>query len=344
MDLSRLRNVYAHEGPFVTVYLEGRGPSEDAREQMRLRWKALSDHLSSERADADAVTAVESALVTDKAGEEMADGRVLVADASGVVLDEQWDAALGTGDFAHWTRLPELGAFVRERARSVRMLVAITDQESARVRQEVIAQEHSPRALNDEEVEGSANSGVHKPRGGWLSHNQIQRRADHAVERNVEDIVAHLRTVSAHFRPDVLVLAGETQARTAVRDELPEALHKIVVDAERGGTRDETSEQALADELREIAGNHSARTAESRAEQLDSGLAHGRAVQGDEAVMAAAEQGAVDTLLFEHDHEAAREALLIKTCAETGAGVDLVSTGTGLTDGVGALLRHPVST
>lgn len=342
MDLSRLQTVYDNEGPFATVYLEGRSPGEDAREQMRLRWKALRERLATQGAGTDVLDALESALVTGKSGEELADGRVLVATAAGVVFDEPWDAALGAGDDAHWTVVPELGPFVREQARSVRMLVAITDQEGAQVRQEVIAQEHSPRALTAEDVQGGAAEGVHKPRGGALSHNQIQRRAEHAVERNAEDIVAHLRTASSHFRPHVVVLAGETQARTAVKDKLPNGLTEIAVEAERGGIRDNTSEQALTDQLREIASDRSARDAESRAEQLDAGLAHGQAVHGDQEVAGAAEKGAVDTLLFEYDHDAAREAFLIKVCAGTSSKFGLVPTGTGLTDGVGALLRFPV--
>jgi len=36
MELGELKAVYAHEGPFVTVYLEGRSPSEDAEKQVRL--------------------------------------------------------------------------------------------------------------------------------------------------------------------------------------------------------------------------------------------------------------------------------------------------------------------
>ncbi|MBA8824183.1 hypothetical protein FHX42_001512 [Saccharopolyspora lacisalsi] len=344
MELTRLRSVYEYEGPFATVYLEGRSPGEDAGQQLRLRWKTLRERLDEAGAGAGVLDAVEASVTTAEAGEEQTNGRVLVAtEAAGVVLDEPWDAALGAGDAAHWTRLPELGAYVREEARSVRMLVAIADEQHAVVRQEIVAEQHAPRDLKAETVEGGSDSRTHKPRGAALAHKQLQRRAEQAVEHNAEDIVAHLRTIEAGFRPRLLVLAGEMQGRTAIRDALPEGLAELHVDADRGGDQDEAAEQALAEQLRELAEHESTRNAQARAEQLNAGLAHGQAVHGDQAVARAAEMGAVDTLLLEYGTSLDREAFLLKVCADTSARADLVEAGTDLADGVGALLRFPLN-
>lgn len=136
MELSMLRQVYEQDGPFVTVYLEGRSPAEDAGEQVRLRWRALRERLESAGAEADALDTTESALVGDPPGAVQADGRVLVATGSGIILDEPWDASLGAGDDAHWGVLPPIGPYVREVVQSVRELVVITDQNGAQVRQE----------------------------------------------------------------------------------------------------------------------------------------------------------------------------------------------------------------
>jgi Bacterial archaeo-eukaryotic release factor family 2 len=128
---------------------------------------------------------------------------VLVANSAGIVLTEAWDAALGAGDDAHWAVLPMLGAYVREAARSVRELIVILDQHGAQVRQEVLAEQHEPRELEAEVVEGGAGQRVHKPRGGALSHNQIQRHADETVSRNAKDIAEHIRTAASTFHPRV---------------------------------------------------------------------------------------------------------------------------------------------
>jgi hypothetical protein len=342
VNLSGLRPVYEHDGPFATVYLEGRAPGADADEQLRLRWRALRERLESEGAAAGALDAIEVELGRHAAGEEHANGRVLVANDSGVRLDEPWDAALGSGDDAHWAVLPELGAYAREAARSVRQLVVICDAQGAQVRQEVVAEQHEPREVASAEVSGSGTEGVHKPRGGALSHNQIQRRADETVQRNAKDVVEHVRKTAAGFRPRVIVLAGEVQARTAVRQQLTDDNAELVTETDRGGRDEHASGEALNDELLQIASEQSTLSAQRYAEQLKAGLAHDLAVQGSEHVAQAAETGAVETLLFEHGEPAYREAFLLQVCTGTSSRLGLVAGGTALLDGVAAILRFPL--
>jgi stalled ribosome rescue protein Dom34 len=222
------------------------------------------------------------------------------------------------------------------------MLVAIAKHQGAQIRQEIVAEQHVARGVGSESVAGSADRGPHKPRGGALAHKQIQRRAEQALQRDAEDVVAELRRIEASFRPRVLVVAGEVQERTAIRDALPEGLASLYVDAERGDAQDHAAEAALNEQLRKIAEDESTRTAHARTEELQEGLAHGQAVDGADQVDHAAELGAVDTLLFEHEVTADDEASLLKKCAESGARADIVENDTKLTDGVAALLRFPL--
>ncbi|RLL70505.1 hypothetical protein [Streptomyces sp. Z26] len=343
MDLASLRPVYEHDGPFATVYLEGRAPGEDAAQQVRLRWRALRERLEADGADARAVDAAEEAIRTGTPGADQADGRVVVAHPeAGVVLDERWDAALGTGDAAYWGHLPELGAYGREAARAVRALVVLADQEGAQVRQEVVAEQHTPQVRAEEDVAGGAQEGVHKPREGGLSHRVIHHRAENAVSRNAQDVADHVARTAESFHPRVVILAGEVRARAAVRDALPASLHVPVAETSRGGAGAGASDEALDDEVLRIAAHESTSDAEHRVEQLRSGLAHDRAAEGGRAVAAAAEMGAVDTLLLEDGAVAAREAFLLRHCADSSATLAVAPAGTGLKDGVGALLRFPL--
>src|SRR5690606_20264518 len=98
MELSLLRHVYDQEGPFATVYLEGRSPSEDAGTQTRLRWQALREQLLSDGAPEDIVQAIKNELGQATAGEEQGNGRVLVANSSGVLLNEPFDVAQGRSE------------------------------------------------------------------------------------------------------------------------------------------------------------------------------------------------------------------------------------------------------
>jgi hypothetical protein len=336
MQLSRLRPVYDNQGPFVTVYLESRSPAEDAPTQTRLRWQDLRKILVDDGAEAVALDAVESALVGEKAGELQADGRVLVATTAGVALDTPWDAALGTGDMAHWTAAPELGAYVREEARSVRLLVAIAEQQGAVIRQEVATSEHATDETSST-VKKATPHGTHKPRAQGLSHDRIQRRVDQSMQYDARTIVEHLNQIAPEFDPDLLVLAGEVQARTEIRDQLPADLAELCVEAERGGTDDDAAEEALAAELRQIASEHSERRTTAQNDQFQSAKAHGLAREGRNAVAQAGERGAVDTLLFDYDIPVAGEAELLRTCAATDAHVDLADTD--MAEAVGAVLR-----
>ncbi|GAA1206447.1 hypothetical protein [Prauserella alba] len=343
MRLAALRHVYEQPGPCATVYLEGRSPGEDAKEQTRLRWRELRERLQSQGAAESALEALDDALAPAISGEEQANGRVLVANAETVALQAPWDASLGGGDDAVWQELPHLGPYVREHARSIRELVVLASQTGATVRQLVIAEQHEPREVGSQDVEGSAYEQVHKPRGQAESHSRIQNRADEAVSQNAKDVVERLRKISSNFQPHVLVLAGETQGRQAIRAELHDELATILSETDRGGEGHNESDMALTDELLRIAEEAGERRAHQRSEQWQKALAHDLAVQGAQSVARAAELGAVETLLLEPGAEATREAFLLKTCSQTDAGVDLVASGSELDEGVGAILRYPVN-
>lgn len=337
MRLETIRSVFDSEGPFATVYLEGRSPSEDAGEQVRLRWADLRERLAAAGAGEAVLEPLEDAVTVENVTEVQTNGRILVADATGVLLDETWDAAWGAGDGAHFSPEPELGAYVREQARSVRLLVAIADQKGAVVRRIVVAESDSLTQRSEQTVGSTSDESVHRPRKGALSHKQIQRRADEAVKENARGVAEHLDRVAAKWNPDVVVLAGEVQGRAALRDELPKALQEHYREVDSGGTVDEGAEEALAEELREVASQLSMERVQEQTEQFEQAKAHALAVEGAEAVAHAAQLGAIETLLFEHDRVAVNEASLLGASARIDAAVSLV--GSTVEDAVAAVLR-----
>lgn len=340
MQLAELRNIYDQQGPFATVYLEARAPAEDAQHQVKLRWDDLKHRLQEAGAGDEVLDALEDVVLVDDITEVQNNGRVLVGNASGVLLNEDWDAAIGAGDEAHFTQEPELGAFVRERARSVRMIVAIADRTGAVVRRMVAAQDHELDERGERTVTDAADESVHKPREGAFSHNQIQRRAEEATKQNVREVAEHIDDVATKWRPDVVVLAGEVQGRTALQDELSERLQDIWREAEHGGTDDDAAEQALADELRAIASDVAQDRAQEITERFHQAKAHNQAVEGAESVSRAAELGAVETLLFEYDRSATDEAELLGASVRVDAQLDLVKSA--VDDAVAALVRFEI--
>ena len=339
MQLNEIRHVYDGQGTFVTVYLEGHSPSEDAQQQVRLRWESLRDQLSEEGASDSAPSSLDEAVLGAEPGEVQSNGRVLVVNATGVILDKAWDGALGAGDAAHLGEEPQLGAFVRERERSARLLVAVADQHGALVRQVAVSESHTVDTRAEGVVSSDSDS-VHKPREGALSHKQIQNRADEVVKQNVRDVADHLDRVAKAWKPDLVVLAGEVQGRTALRDELSSALQDAYVEIDSGGVSDDGAEEVLADELRRLAAERSDEAAQQRAEQFSAAQSRGLALEGSSRTAQALEMGAVETLLLEYDRTAEREAELLAASVRTDAEAAL--TDSQLADAVGAILRFDV--
>ncbi|WP_312899797.1 hypothetical protein [Corynebacterium variabile] len=91
MTLGTVRSIAADEGPYVTVYLERRSPSEDAATRLGLRWRALREQLTEAGAEEEPLAAVD-AVLTDPVPKNITEiqttGRVLVANGQGVLLSE----------------------------------------------------------------------------------------------------------------------------------------------------------------------------------------------------------------------------------------------------------------
>src|SRR5699024_9609446 len=251
MDLHTVRHTYEATGPFATVYLEGRAPGEDAAQQVWLRWNDLREQLAEAGAEQATLDHIARALdpqeagAAHPAGEVQTDGRVLVANDSGLVLDERGDAALGAGDSAQWSGAPDLGPLLREQAQSVRLLVAMTDKHGATVQRVVAAPAHDLDADAADEVEGTGHGSGHQPRRGALSHKQIQRHAQEVVQQNQRDIADHLARVADRWHPERIVLGGPVEARTALRHELPDSWQDRYVELEAGGLDDERAQEVL---------------------------------------------------------------------------------------------------
>ena len=181
---------------------------------------------------------------------------------------------------------------------------------------------------------------MHKPREGALSHKNIQRRADEVVKQNLREVADHMDAVAKAWKPDLVVLAGGVEGRTALRNELPPALQDHFTETDAGGVDDDGAEEALANELHRLAEDLSTGAAQQRAEQFGTAQAHGLAVEGADRTSKALEMAAVETLLLEYDRSAAREAEVLAASVRTDAEAALIDSQ--VEDGIAAILRFEV--
>lgn len=343
MQLANLRGVYEAQGPFATVYLEARSPAADAEDQLRLRWQDLRSQLADAGTPDAALTALDESVTRPAATEVHNEGRVLVADQTRVILEEHFDAAQGSGDLATVGEPAQLGDYVRHRLGAARMLVVIADQQQAVIRRLVVSGDELLASDAEESVQGTSSESVHKPRQGALSHKQIQRSADEAATQNIRDISERVATIADSWNPDVIVVAGESQGRRGLHEELPKALQELTVEAETGGgipsgSADEGTEQALRDELTVIARRVVIARGKDSTDRYGEATGHGRSAEGTDEIQAALRLGAVDTLLLRQDERAEGEDQLLADAAGVGASVGLISSP--VSGAVAAVLRY----
>jgi len=372
MDLSRTREIFERPGPFATVYLEAVQAGENSAKQVELRWRDLQKQLKEAGADDKTLAALDDELGAERAGSITGVGRVLVASADGVLFDDEVEAVAAAGDIAVWSPLPELGRYYRSQTGSVRVLLAVVDQTGGDLYQVIADNSEGARELDEETIKGQAIETVHKARGGGVGNRTRQNRHEMASYENADEVVKGIRSAVKQFRPEVIVLAGEVQGRSAVRNELPGDLAEITREIEAGSRAAGASEDALEEAMLTAAGVVATERETRVRERFEEGKGHANAVEGLEPVLEAARTGAVDTLLLVDGQEVpgelyvgsspeqistdpanlkemsdtepvARpaEQVLLRAVGALGGDVQVLGGGAELQDGVGANLRFP---
>ena len=341
MNHSHLRSIFEQKGPFATVYLEGRSPSADAATQLRLRWEDLRERLAEAGAGEGVLESIDSVVLIDEPTEVHTDGRVIVANSTGVLLDEHWDAALGDGDAAHFGEVPELGALLRQASRQFDIVLVIAGQDGATVRELSVTPDRERRDNDDVHVTGDNDEDINKPRRGAYSHNQIRRRVDEIIKDNARTVADFVDRLITDDAPDAVVLAGEVQGRTVVKAELSVRAEEMIHEISEGGNDDDGAEDAIDVAVRTLVTRLAAEREAENSERLAESKAHDRAVEGRAEVEKAVGRGAVATLLLDDaeatEGEAAIVAQAVLSSAEIGLSHDPMA------EGIAAVLRYDVA-
>ena len=298
MDLTRLRPVFEHSGPYLTVHAEVGRTTETAGAQQQSRWTTVRHELERAHADDRLVSEVGRRLQenTHAAG---AVRRTLVATGDKVLLD---DVQVGE---THWPEvldrdeLPDLAAWAAAEDRAIPFVLVITDRTGADVQ--------AYRALagglaEQETVTGETFHITKVPQGDW-AQPQFQQTAENAWEQNARLVAGEARTLARRYGAALVLVAGEVRARAEVTRALeshdPGSIG-TVVQVESGGRAEGSSEEALWDEVRAYLA-----AAEREADAEVAGLldeARGRgegAATGLDEVLEALRKSQVDRLVLD---------------------------------------------
>lgn len=359
MDTSALRDLTTAGGPFVSVHFDESHDTEDGAKQLTIRLKEIEAALSDQRADAETVHAVLQA-VRDSEPPVGKAGRSIVAAHGSVLLDRRL-AAPPPEQVVRFSPLPYLLPLATHEADTLPYLVVVTDQVGAEVT------EHGHGAPRTETIEGVDPPEVQG--GGGPAHRDKQ--TGETARQNFEEIAKHVTKAAERSHAELVVLAGEVQARSALHERLPEPVRRITRDVEGGSRASGSSHDELDRHVHELLAGRRLASLDDVAEtfRAESGRASGLAVSGLEAVTTALAEANVATLLVgspgdtsvfagpeptqvavgkaglqalgvpEPEQRRADEAIPFAAVA-TGADVVVLDERLDLWEGFGALLRH----
>lgn len=373
MHLHWLKPLLGRPAPFVTVHLDA-SPVEVAGESGPVdRWRSVRRDLERDGAPAALLDEIGD-LVARPDGHRSGHGRVIVADAHGVVVDRALQAA-PTASRATYGPVPALSPVVRASEEAVCVLVVAVDRTGADLRW-TNADDGDDAGPAAETVDGGHDD-VHKVREGGIERRG-QTRAEDSWQRNAEAVAAVLDRRVREKRPGLVVLTGDVRSVPLVRDAVDQHVRELVVEVAGGGRGDGIHEQAFAARVAQAVAEHRRRRRDAHAERYRE--AHGRsegAVTGLADVVAVLQRGQVDELLVtdtavggalaEHvlwvgpdplqlatsradlaaigvvageERELPADVALVRAVVGQDAGVTFVEDGDlELVDGVGAVLR-----
>jgi hypothetical protein len=357
MDMRPLRWIAHIDGPFAAAYFDCSHDTEDAARQINLRWRGVRDQLEQQGAGRSDLEAIDQAVAAAPAATGRA-GHGLVA-AHGEVQIDQRLAKPPITPLARASYRPYLLPLVTLVPRSVPYVVVVVDRKGAEIR--VVRQSEQTHTVSGREHP------IHKIRGGGWAQHRIQNRVEQIVRQNMEQVAR----VLAHFVDDVnaqlLVVAGEVQARAELARDLPARCREIAMETEAGRRTEGWDTEALDQEIERL-------VAECAAMQVAAEIEARRGLkletQGWTDTLEALRMANADALLLsestfhaerpvwvgpESHLVAARErdlkylgfrdVLRLRAdealpVAAIAVGADVLVTGDQLADGVGVLLRH----
>jgi len=364
MKLNWLSPSTLGDGPVVSVTLDASRLDESGAHEVDLRWQAQQRSLLDVGAPESMVQAAGAAVLAPT-GHGGSLGKLVVAGSEGVLLDLVLPHP-PVRDEATYGPAPYLLPAVRSLSRAASYVLARVDRTGADI--EVVGMLGD---ADEQQVDGDHDV-LHKVPGGGWSQRRYRARVQDSWERNAAEVAHELDTIVARHKPELVLIAGDPQAVSALLEHAGGDLRSRIVQLDTGGRAEGTSAEAEQQAIEDAVFAH--RTADRREllDRFSSALAREQeAVDGLDAVIEVLRRGQVDELLLHDDPSAAHtlwvgadpllfgrtaedareagaqdareervDAVLLGALLATDAGITLLNpTDIELADGIGALLR-----
>jgi hypothetical protein len=293
MELSFLRPLYERPGPYASVYLDMTRTTEEVPKALELRWRGLREELEAQGTPPETMRAVDDA-VRQELDQRWSGGLAVFAAAGEVVLSERLAAAPPRPQ-AHLAPLPHVLPLLAQRGEQIPHLVAVVDRTGADI--SCVSADGERESFD---VHGDADYPIRKVSAGDWNQSRFQRAAEENWRANAKQVGHEVERAARRFDPEVVVIAGDVRARTAVIEELPTSVLERAAEAGDAPRTAGTGWRALADEVTRLVELKSTEHLVAAVARFEAERGNRRrAAEGLGPVVAALRRGQVGTLLLE---------------------------------------------
>ncbi|MFJ2260353.1 Vms1/Ankzf1 family peptidyl-tRNA hydrolase [Streptomyces sp. NPDC087844] len=297
MQLSFLGPLFDRSGPWATVYFDPGQNDESGAKRRELSVREVCRTLEEQGADTAVTKAVGEAL-TGTAAAEYPAGRALFATGGEVVLSHRLSRA-PQGQIVCWAPLPRLSPLLELSGQDPVCLVAYIDRTGADFELRGAA---GPKDAG--KVEGRQWP-IHRTSTSDWSERHFQLKVENTWEHNAGEIAEALATAYEQSGAELVVLVGDPRERPAVHERLPAAIREVTVETEHGGRAAGSDSPALEEAIEHARRECAGRRVEGALDRFRAGrVGTDRptdAVEGVPAVVEAAREHRIDTLLLRPD-------------------------------------------
>lgn len=298
MELHWLKPLLGRPAPFVTVHLDATRADASGDEEVAGRWRALRKELERSGAAAAVLDDIEG-RVTRPTGVAGPHGRVVIADAEGVVVDRVLKESPAQST-AVLDDVPVLLPAVRAADQATRFLLVEVDRQGADL---TWSDGSGLKAAQKETVEGDHDElrKVKETGDGWRSR-RVQMRAEDSWERNAETVAADLDRQVVEKKPEIVLVTGDVRAVSllchAVAPRTKDLLVEVPGGSRADGVKQDVFHQRLAEALEEFRQRRRGDTLERYRSELGRG---GAAVTSLDDVVTVLQRGQVRELVLHED-------------------------------------------
>lgn len=285
MQLDFLRQLYQRPLGCASVYLDITRTDPPAKEQIALRWRAAREELAKGPVDGTTLDAL-GELITGPA--HNARGIAAFAQGGEVVFARPMPEP-PRQEIARYGPLPHLMPMLAQSPPEVPHLRVSADRAGGELVEVLGQYQTAPTRVDGE------GWPVHKTSVGGWSQNRYQRSAEEAWRENEKEFAAAVTAAAERTGAELIMVAGDTRARSLLIDHLgqPWAGKVVVMEKEVPAGSRELAE-AAEHEIR----SRAERASRERLDSVRTQLARDRAAEGFSAVVARLRDTQVADLLL----------------------------------------------